>query len=62
MTKVTSYNFRKVGAHYEYRGENDYYECSPAVLECFKAQYTMMGYKVEVDTPELVRIIKIEKI
>ena len=62
MTKVTSYNFRRIGAHFEYRGADAYYEVSPAVLECMKAQYKMMGYKIDVDTPDWVRIMKIEEI
>ena len=61
MTKVTSYNFRKIGTHFEYRGVDAYYEVSSAVLECMKAQYNMMGYKIDVDTPDWVRIMKIEK-
>ena len=60
MVKVTSYNFYKMGTHYEYHGTGACYECSPAVLECLKAQYVLTGWKITVDTPDWVRVTKIE--
>lgn len=59
--KVTSYIFQKVGANFAYVGENEVLEMSPAVMECMKAQYKKMGYKVEIDHPEMVMVLKVEE-
>ena len=59
--KVTSYIFRKVGEQFAYVGKDEVLELSPAAMDCMKAQYRLMGYKVEIDMDILVMVTKVEE-
>jgi hypothetical protein len=58
--EVTSYNFFKVGNHYEYTKDGKLYTFSSEMMNCMVTQYKLMGYMVVFDNDCFLSVAKAE--
>lgn len=58
--KVISYNFFRVGNHWEYIKDRKMYEISDEIMDCLLNQYKMQGFKVVFDNTAFLSVARID--
>ena len=58
--KVTSYNFFKVGNHWEYIKDCKIYIIEDEMMECLLSQYKMQGFRVIFNNTAFLSVARVD--
>lgn len=58
--KIISYNFFRVGNHWEYVKDRKLYILSDEIMECMKNQYKMQGFMIMFDNTSFLSVARVE--